>query len=209
MLSTLTGDKWLMIAIMYGCGLTGFECLHLRIKNIDFKLHSIHIENGNYTRKTLLPFSLKNPLQLQIEKIKLVYQENIYLENYAGVIIPNSPQFEKPQTSRLLQEHFLFPSKNIRINKKTGLCIQYPKSESYLNKTIKVLTQKTSTKQNVSCSCFRHSFATHLIEEGCDIHLVQKLLGHKNLQSTMIYKELANQKLNKIISPLDNLLATI
>ena len=84
--------------------------------------------------------------------------------------------------------------------------MQYAVSDSYIQKAIKNVPVTKSLHKKICCSSFRHSFATHLIEEGYDIHMVQELLGHKNLQSTIVYKNLAKPDIKKIISPLDKLL---
>ena len=205
-LSLLNGDKWLIASMMYGCGLTALECTQLRIKNIDFAGSIIHVENEHCSRQTLLPKALHLPLENQIEKIKTLYNENILLDNYAGVLVSNLKNNDDSDKSKEFEYHFLFPSSNLHHVKQSGLLLQYAVSDSYIQKAIKNVPVTKSLHKKICCSSFRHSFATHLIEEGYDIHMVQELLGHKNLQSTIVYKNLANPDIKKIISPLDKLL---
>lgn len=205
-LSTLKNEKWLMTSLMYGCGLTGSECVHLRIKNIDYNNIVIHIENGNYSRKTLFPKSLHLPVKNQIDKVKTIYNENMLLKNYAGVPVSKKITTGAVTTSKVFENHFLFPSRNLHFNEESGLTTQNCVSESYLQKIYKNFSEKKAIQNHICCSSFRHSFATHLIEAGYDIHFIKELMGHKNLQSTMIYKNLAKFDVAKITSPLDKLM---
>jgi site-specific recombinase XerD len=204
-LSALSGEKWLMTGLMYGCGLSVSECIKLRLKNIDFENSVIHINNGTCFRQTLLPKSLQAPLNNQINKVKTIFNENILSENYIGVVVSSQDSGKEIKTTKQFEDHFLFPSRKLRMDKQNGKQIQFCLSESYLQKVISGVLKNSSMCKDITCGSFRHSFATHLIENGYDIHIIQKLLGHKNVQSTMIYKDFAEQDCSRIISPFDHL----
>ncbi|NQU34889.1 MAG: tyrosine-type recombinase/integrase [Bacteroidetes bacterium] len=205
-LAALSGEKWLMTGLMYGCGLSVSECIRIRLKNIDFENSVIHVDNGTYCRPTLLPKSLQVPLKNQVNKVKTIFNENILSENYIGVVVSYLDYSRELQTTIKFEDHFLFPSRNLRLDKRDGKLIQFCLSNSYLQKTIKDVLKNLSLHKNISCQSFRHSFATHLIEVGYDIHVIHELLGHKNVQSTMRYKDFAERDCTKIVSPIDNLL---
>lgn len=208
LLSTISGEKWLIFCIMYGCGVSCSECLSLRVENIDFKTKKIKIHNNNHSRTTLFPKSLHTPLINQINKVSIIFQENINIPKYAGAMKTDETRYTEGQATTEFKEHFLFPSKKLRLNSHSGMLTQYPLSESLVHKSLKDMIKSSGICNNVCCTTFRHSFATHLVEDGYDIHHIQKLMGHKNIQSTMIYKDLANQNAINIRSPLDSLLGT-
>ena len=207
-LSRLRGEKWVMTSLLYGCGLTLTECLQMRVRNINFNLQKIVVNDrtGKNLRETLLPQSLFRPLKRQIEKVRILYEENNAYQNFEGALLPGSTKNKELKTSKEFNWQFLFPSKTPRLHKKSGKVLQFPLSESYLQKAIKEVLYYCGIDKAACCHSFRHSFATHLLEFGYDIHLIQELLGHKNLQSTMVYKNLAKPNKEKVISPLDRLL---
>lgn len=206
LLKYLDKDKWLMTCLMYGCGISISECLQLRIRDIAFKNNLIRVGNKECCRYTILPFSLKSQLLLQISKVKILRQQYINSMNYEGVFLPDSVKINNKCTSSDIDWHYLFPSNNLRPLKSKGTYIQNHFSESYLQKAIKEALRKSNISKKICCHTFRHSFAVHLIEDGYDIHIIQKLLGHKNAHSTMIYKEIAHIDIKKIVSPLNSIL---
>lgn len=205
-LKYLNGDKWLMTCLMYGCGISISECIQMRIKDIDFIGNKIITGEQLNSRKTILPDSLRNPLLLQIQKVGILLKEHLNSLNYEGVFLPAPIKVNNKCTSKELKWHFLFPSPKLRLLKTKGTYIQYPLSESYLQKAIKEALIKTNISKKICCHTFRHSFAVHLLEDGYDIHIIQRLLGHKHSHSTMIYKEIANADIRNIKSPLNAIL---
>lgn len=205
LLSTVLGEKRLVVCMMYGCGLSCSECLLLRVKDLDFRNKKIKIQNRNQFRYTLFPKSLHNPIINQLNKVEILFQENNNSDKYAGVLKLNGFSDDTEETTNEFKEHFLFPSRKLRCDLSTGQFIQYPISESLIHKTIRKMQRLSGMTKNFSSLSFRHSFAAHLIEDGYDIHLIQKLLGHRNVQSTMMYKNIAVQDAINIRSPLDDL----
>lgn len=205
-LSFLNGDKWLMTCLMYGCGMSISECLQVRIKDIGFNEKKITVGEINHSRKTILPDSLIKHIKLQIKKVELLHNEHIQSKGYEGVFLPNSIKLNNKCTSKELKWHFLFPSTNLRLIKSTNKTVQYPFSESYLQKAIKEAIIGSRITKRICCHTFRHSFAVHLLEDGYDIHIIQKLLGHKNTHSTMVYKEIAHLDITNIKSPINAIL---
>ena len=207
-LSCLRGDKKLMVSLLYGCGLCLSECLQMRIRHVDFSNRKIFVGVGNVCiyRETIFPKSLIHPLKLQVEKVRILFEENNAFNNFKGVLLPISQRDEEPKTSKEFSWQYLLPSRTPRHYKTSDKLIQHPMSESFLQKTIKEVLRKCGIHKAACCHSFRHSFATHLLEDGYDIHLVQELLGHKHLQSTLVYKNLAKKNSHNIISPLDRLI---
>ncbi|MCW0484028.1 integron integrase [Gaoshiqia sediminis] len=207
-LNQLHGDKGLMAGLMYGCGLRLTECLHLRVKDLNKKKQKINVcdvRDGS-SRNLDLPRSLIDPIHHQLNKVKLLYDENLSTNNFIGALLPETAQTKGncQATSKDLSWQFIFPSKYLYRIENEKL-VQQPVSESYLQKGIKEALTICGVNKTAGCHTFRHSFATHLIEDGYDIHLVQKILGLKCIQSTLIYKKLARQDKASIISPLDKL----
>jgi integron integrase len=207
-LLNLQGEQWLMASILYGSGLCLSECVNLRVRNIDFEAGKILVNVGlrNNARETILPHSLHAPIRRHLNMLKFQHEDILNTKNFVGAFIPSSSKQEETQLSKEFDWHYLFPSDRLRVHKSTGALIQYSRSKSYVQKSIKLAARKAGIKKNATCHSFRHSFASHLIEYGCDIHIVQKLLGHKDIQTTMIYAHLKDPNEYNIESPLDRIL---
>ena len=204
-LNQLTGEKKLMVSLLYGSGLRLMECLNLRIRDIDFKLNRLIIRNSNEKteRKTILPNVLKSALKRQVEKTKIKFEENCTIKEFSGASAPEHYKKNYPNAFKKCDWQFIFPSVKLRENPLTEKLVQHHKHESYLQKAIKTAVEKSNITRNVSCNTFRHSFAAHLLEDGYDVHAVQKLLGHKDVRTTMKYNQVLNKNGLNVHSPLD------
>jgi integron integrase len=203
-LEKLKGEKWLMVSLLYGCGLSLNECLSLRIKDIDFDKEeiAIHDSRGEQRRIVALPKNLKNVLQKRMESLKYKYMLRS-LKDCQNVYIP--PGLEKlyPEASRTFQWFFLFPASEPTKDRQTKHIRWHHRSDTYIQKSIKKSLISTGINKHVSCQTFRHSYAIHLLEEGYDIRAVQQWLGHKNIRNTMVYRRLIHRKIVSPKSPLD------
>lgn len=204
-LSHLRGEFHLMASLLYGSGLRLGECLELRIKNIDFELDAIIISDnkGENDRSTLLPHLLIPLLKRQIEKARIKFEENMMEPEFEGTYISEALETKYPYVPKDEAWQYIFPSRNLRADPHSGKLKQYFHHESYLQKAVKDAIQKAQITNNASCNSFRHSFAVHLLEDGYDIHTIQKLLGHKNVRTTMIYNHLLGNNRFNVRSPLD------
>ena len=206
-LSNLHGEHHLMASLLYGSGLRLSECLNLRIKDVDFELNELVVRGGKWDtdRRTILPALLEPQLRIQIEKARIRFEENQLLPGFRGASMPEALERKYPGASLELMWQYLFPSRKPALDPRTGTLRQHYRHESYLQKAVKSAIGKSKVPKNGSCHTFRHSFATHLIEDGYDIRTVQELIGHKNVNTTMIYTHVLNRNKYNVRSPLDHI----
>lgn len=204
-LSALSGEKKLMVSLLYGSGLQLMECLNLRIKDVDFENNSLTVYdlNGKTCRHTLIPQLLKPHLKRQIEKAKIRFEENVPEKNFSGATLPAGIEKKEPGVALKTEWQYIFPSAKLAADRVTGLLKQHHKHESFLQKTVKEAAEKSHIPKKVSCNTFRHSFAVHLLEDGYDVHAVQKLLGHKDIRTTLRYNHVITRNKLNVHSPLD------
>ncbi len=204
-LSNLHGEFHLMASLLYGSGIRLTECLKLRIKDIDFNLNEIIVRagKGDNDRRTLLPRLLIPQLNRQIEKAKIKLEENMLVKGFTGASMPEALERKYPNAPKELAWQYIFPARKPAIDPRSGKLKQHYRHESLLQKEVKNAIRKSPISKNASCHTFRHSFATHLLEDGYDIRTVQELLGHKDVRSTMIYTHVLNRNKFNVRSPLD------
>ena len=204
-ISNLHGEFHLMASLLYGSGLRLTECLRLRIKDIDFNLNEIFVRagKGDNDRRTILPGLLVPRLKRQIEKTRLRLEENLLLPGFRGASMPEALERKYPNAPKELAWQYIFPARKPAIDPRSGKLKQHYRHESFLQKAVKKSIRKSQITKNASCHTFRHSFATHLLEDGYDIRTVQELLGHKDVRSTMIYTHVLNRNKYNVQSPLD------
>jgi integron integrase len=193
-----------MASLLYGSGLRLTECLNLRIKDIDFEYRQITVRSGkgDKDRMTMLPTSAIAPLKLQLEKAKFIHQQDL-AQGFGAVYLPNALERKYPNANREWAWQFVFPSIKRSIDPCSGIVRRHHIYEDSLQRAMKVAIKKAKITKHGSCHTLRHSFATHLLEDGYDIRTVQELLGHKDVRTTMIYTHVLNRGGKGIRSPLD------
>ena len=159
--------------------------------------------SGEIDRITVLPQLLVAQLARQIEKTTLIWEENMMEKNFVGALLPASLQVKNTNVAKEMSWQYVFPAKKLSKHPETGKLIQTFCHESYLQKAVKIAIKKAGVSKKASCHTFRHTFATRLLESGYDIRTVQKLIGHKDVRTTMIYMRVRDKNKLKVQSPLD------
>lgn len=203
----LQGRDRLIIGLLYGSGLRVTECLRLRIQDVNFERLYITVHDGkaNKDRQTLLSATLIAPLQDVINQaIQLQQYDN---QRAVGPSLPGVLSRKYPNTFRMAGWMYLFPSTGLCTHPYTGITCRHHLHESVVRKALKkaVLASGVQNKR-INCHTFRHSFATHLLEDGYDIRSVQELLGHNDVKTTQIYTHVLGKHYAGTKSPLDTLL---
>jgi integron integrase len=205
-LDNLSGDKWIIAYLMYGAGLRLMECLRLRVQDLDFNQNQITIRDGkgDKDRMTMFPESVKKTLVEHLSKVKKIHESDI-AKGFGRVLMPNALARKYPNASKEWRWQWVFPQNTLWHNVKTGEYGRHHIHESLIQKSVKDAVTKAGLVKRATCHTFRHSFATHLLEDGYDIRTVQELLGHKDLKTTMIYTHVLNKGPSAVKSPADNL----
>lgn len=203
-LDNMSGVNKLMASLLYGTGMRLMECVRLRIKDVDFGNNQILVRDGkgNKDRITVLPEKLKEILKIQIKRVKLTHQQDL-LEGFGTVHLPNALSKKYPSAGKSIGWQFIFPASKVSKDPRSDKVHRHHIHESLLQKAVNKAIKKTKIEKPASCHTFRHSFATHLLENGYDIRTVQDLLGHANVKTTMIYTHVLNKGGLAVKSPLD------
>ena len=206
LLSALDGIHWSMASLLYGAGLRLLECLRLRVKDIDFASHQILVREGkgNKDRRTMLPAVVKEPLAAHIEHVRQQHQHDL-ANGFGRVYVPGALQRKYPHANSEWGWQWVFPASQISLDPRSGEHRRHHVHESVLQRAVKEATRKAGLTKAVSCHTLRHSFATHLLEDGYDIRTIQELLGHQDVKTTMIYTHVLNRGGKGVYSPIDRL----
>ena len=204
-LAMMHGTPRLMAELVYGAGLGVTECTTVRIKDLDFRTGTISVRNGKGAkdRTTLMPSSLKQALQQHLLRVLALHKQEVR----AGrdhVPLPGSLHRKYPGASRSIAWQFVFPSRVVCPCPDTGRLLRWHASEATIQRAFKKALERAGVHKHASAHTLRHSFATHLLAQGTDIRSIQLLLGHRSLQTTMIYTHV-HQDIRHATRPLDRL----
>ena len=203
-LARLKGDYRLMAELLYGSGPRLMESLRLRVKDIDFGYNRITVRDGKGLRErvALLPRQIQQPLRAHLDRIKELHGQDL-ARGGGKVYLPFALKRKYPNAERDWIWQYVFPAVKPSLDPFSGEMRRHHVSEKNLQNAVKLAIRASGIKKAASCHTFRHSFATHLLEDGYDIRTVQELLGHKNVATTMLYTHVLNRPGLNIRSPLD------
>jgi len=204
-LEHLSSTHQLMAKLLYGSGLRLMECLRLRIKDLDFAQREIVVRDGKgeKDRVTMLPESLIALLQEHLRSVERLHEKDL-AKGFGVVYLPYALERKYPNASREWIWQYVFPSRRLSVDPRSGVVRRHHLDESGLQKAVRAAARAAGMTKKASCHTFRHSFATHLLENHYDIRTVQELLGHKDVKTTMIYTHVLNRGGLAVRSPLDD-----
>jgi len=202
----LAGMKWIMAYLLYGSGLRLMECIRLRVKDVDFSYNQIIVRSGkgNKDRVTMLSQKVKEPLKKHLETVKATHDRDLS-EGYGNVYLPYALERKYPNAGTSWGWQYVFPALKRSIDPRSGMERRHHIGGMVLQRAVKEAVKKAGIAKPASCHTFRHSFATHLLEDGYDIRSILELLGHKDIATTMIYTHVLNKGGQGVLSPADRL----
>lgn len=204
-LDQMGGVDRLMAQLLYGSGLRLMECVRLRVKDLDFGLRQLTVRDGKGMRDrvTTLPDSLEAPLRDQLSLVRRTHGDDLR-RGYGAVYLPFALARKYPNAEREPGWQYVFPSDRLAVDPRGGVLRRHHRDERSLQAAVHRAVRAAGVGKPASCHTFRHSFATHLLESGYDIRTVQELLGHRDVQTTMIYTHVLNRGGRAVRSPLDS-----
>ena len=202
----LTGTMWIIVVLLYGSGLRIQDCLELRVKDLDFDRHQIVVRRGKgqKDRLTMLPTVVRERLQAHLSEVKQQHERDL-AKGVGRAVLPFALERKYPKASTDWAWQFVFPASRICRDPRWGPPSRYHLHESVVQKAVTKVVRQAGLTKRASSHTFRHSFATHLLEDGYDIRTVQELLGHADVSTTMIYLHVLNRGALGVRSPVDRL----
>jgi len=205
-LAELSGVKRLVVSLLYGSGLRLLEALSLRVKDVEIERREFVVRQGKggHSRVAPLPEAILRNVRRQMERVRAQHRADV--EKGAGwVALPRAFAVKSPDAGRKLPWQWLFPATRTHVDSGTGQVRRHHLHETAIQRAVTDAARRSKIPKRATCHTFRHSFATHLLEDGYDIRTIQELLGHRDVRTTMIYTHVLNRGKLGVRSPLDRL----
>ena len=196
----------LMAKLLYGSGLRLMECIRLRLYDLDFEQHLIYVRaaKGGKDRVTLFPKTIQAEMQAQVTKVKKLHQQDL-ADGYGEVYLPDALARKYPQAAKEIGWQYVFPAKKRSFDPRGRKMRRHHVLESGLQKAVKLAAKRAGIIKRISCHTLRHCFATHMLENGVNIRVVQELMGHADVRTTEIYTHVMQKNIDAVMSPVDQL----
>ena len=206
LLAAVAAEHQLPLQLLYGTGLRLMELLRLRVKDVDLARNIIlvHAGKGDKDRSTMVPELLQVPLANHLERVRLMWEAD-GRKGLGAVYLPEALARKYPGAAKEWCWQWVFPARGLANDPADGVMRRHHVKEDTLQRAVKLAAARAKIEKNVSPHTLRHSFATHLLENGYDIRTVQTLLGHKDVATTMIYTHVMQKPGLGVKSPLDQL----
>jgi integron integrase len=203
----MEGKQLLIAQIIYGEGLRLMELARLRVKDIDFGSGLIFVRSskGDKDRSTILPGSVREPLQQHLTEVRALHNQDL-ATGFGEVYLPDALGRKYPNAPKDWAWQYVFPSSKLSVDPRSGIVRRHHMDETSIQKAVGTATRKAGIAKQASVHTLRHSFATHLLMKGVNIREIQTLLGHQNVETTMIYTHVMRDMTTAPKSPLDLLL---
>jgi integron integrase len=207
LLEHLNGRALLLVHILYGTGMRLMEVARLRVQDIDFGINSIFVRASKVDkdRMTVLPKAVKKQLKEHLAATKKIHEQDL-AKGFGEVYLPEALDKKYPNAGREWRWQYVFPSATLSVDPRSGKVRRRHISPSSIQKIVADAVRKAGISKHATVHTLRHSFATHLLMNGVNIREVQELLGHKNVETTMIYTHVLRNMSKAPKSPLDTLL---
>jgi integron integrase len=205
-LNELDGECWLMASLLYGSGLRLMECLRLRVADIDLQRNEITVRKGKGSkdRVTMLPAALNQPVREHLARIHTIHEADL-ADGWGRVELPTALSRKYPSAPTEWGWQWVFPQQRRWQDPQSGAQGRHHVHETILQREVRIAVRRSRIAKHAGCHTLRHSFATHLLEAGYDIRTIQELLGHRSVNTTMIYTHVLNKGGHGVTSPMDRL----
>jgi len=204
LLSQLSGRSLLIGQLLYGSGLRLMECARLRVKDVDFDGNLVYVRSGkgDNDRTTILPKSARERLRNHLAQVKLIHDKDL-AEGHGEVHLPDALSRKYPKAGKEWAWQYVFPAQNLSVDPRSGKIRRHHISDKAIQSAIGRAIRGAGIPKHATVHTLRHTFATHLLMNGVNIREVQELLGHKNVETTMIYTHVLRDMIHAPKSPLD------